>query len=88
MDLKDVRNSVPLTKATRRALDGSKEAAKIDLLLLESWEVNKPMHLGLMLRIRQIRMANPELAANIAAELAAQRENTGLRSSEMQAAPH
>ena len=71
MDFKEVNEPMPLTIAARRALSGSKAAAKADLLFLEFWEVHKPMHLGLMFRVRQIRQANPGLAADIAAEIAA-----------------
>ena len=73
----------PLTRATLDALDHCKQAAVADLLLLGSWEVDKPMHLGLMLRVRQIRLANPGLVADIEAELAGQR--SGGRSSKTHA---
>jgi hypothetical protein len=46
------------------------------LLLLEAWETNKPMHPGIMLRIRQIRRANPQLSTEIAAELTMRRKAT------------
>ena len=73
MDFNNVGEPAGLTKATVDALNQSSEAGVADLLVLESWEVHKPMHLGLMLRVRQIRLANPRLAADIAKELAARR---------------
>ncbi|WP_158742326.1 hypothetical protein [Acidisphaera sp. L21] len=42
-----------------------------DLLLLEAWERLRPMRLGVMLRVRQIRKASPDLTADIEAELGA-----------------
>ncbi len=67
---------MPLTQATLDALSDCKQAAVADLLLLEFWEVHKPMDLGLMLRVRRIRLANPALIADIEAELAV-RQNGG-----------
>jgi hypothetical protein len=62
--------SPPYTQALSRALQSAENTASAaDLLLLEAWETNKPMHLGIMLRIRQIRRANPQLSSEIAAEL-------------------
>ena len=62
----------PYTQALRRALHTAKDIASIaDLLFLEAWELNRPPNLGITLRARQIRRANPQLAAEITAELAA-----------------
>jgi hypothetical protein len=44
-------------------------ASVADLLLLEAWETDRAMDLGVMLRVRQIRRANPLLSQRIAAEL-------------------
>ena len=74
MALEQVGDPMPLTEATRVALNGCQQAAVADLLLLEFWEVHKPMHLGWMLRVRQIRQANPGLVAEIEAELAIRRK--------------
>lgn len=58
------------TQAIDRALQAAgNTASAADLLLLESWEINRPMHLGIMFRIRQIRRANPGLCSEIADEL-------------------
>jgi hypothetical protein len=67
----------PYTRALSRALQSAESTASAaDLLLLEAWETNKPMHLGIMLRIRQIRRANPQLSTEIAAELTMRRKTT------------
>jgi hypothetical protein len=61
----------PYTQALRRALSSAKDTASIaDLLFLEAWERERPPNLGITLRARQIRRANPQLAAEIAVELA------------------
>jgi len=86
MDFEHFGEPASLTKAKLGALNDSMEAAVADLLLLEFWEVHKPMHLGLLLRVRQIRRANPGLAADIAAELAARRKEVGRRGSKAYAA--
>lgn len=44
-----------------------------DLLFLEAWERAPQLGPGTALRIGQLRRANPELAAAIRAELAAQK---------------
>jgi hypothetical protein len=50
------------------------DSATSDLLLLMAWE-NRPMsNLGIVLRIRQIRRANPVLAAELRAREAASRD--------------
>jgi uncharacterized protein (DUF58 family) len=73
MKYKQTPVPAPLTRATLRALRSGDEAAVADLLLLESWVIHKPMHLGVMLRVRQICQANPTLASEVAAELAERR---------------
>ncbi len=61
----------PCTQATQRALQSVRDARSVaDLLLLDAWLIDRSMHLGMMLRIRQINRANPGLASEIAAEVA------------------
>lgn len=72
----------PFTQAVRRALQGVKDARmEADLLFLEAWEIHPSPHLGVTLRASQIRRANPDLAAEIDAELKAGVEVAGVRSS-------
>ena len=61
--------------ALREALERyHDDSATSDLLLLMAWE-NRPMsNLGIVLRIRQIRRANPVLAAELRAREAASRD--------------
>ena len=61
----------PFTQALRRALRTAQDTASVaDLLFLEAWERDRPPNLGITWRARQIRRANPQLAADITAELA------------------
>jgi hypothetical protein len=63
---------LPFTQAVRRALDVARDPNMVnDLLFLEAWELKPSTNLGLTLRAGQIRRANPELAAEIHAELQA-----------------
>ncbi|MDR3537865.1 MAG: hypothetical protein P4L71_15320 [Acetobacteraceae bacterium] len=63
---------LPHTEAVRRVLRCANDAAMAaDLLFLEAWEMNRTADLGTTLRAGQIRRANPGLAAEIQAELAA-----------------
>lgn len=72
----------PFTQAVRRALQGVKDARmEADLLFLEAWEIHPSPHLGVTLRASQIRRANPDLAAEIDAELKAGVEVAGVRPS-------
>ena len=65
----------PYTQAVRRALHGvSDSRLAADLLFLEAWEMMPSSNLGMTLRASQIRRANPELAAEIVAELKANRK--------------
>lgn len=58
------------TQALHRALQGAASDAFVaDMLLLEAWEADRSMDLGIMLRVRQIRRANQYLSTEIAAEL-------------------
>ena len=62
----------PFTLAVRQALQGTNNSAlEADLLFLEAWEMHPSSHLGATLRAKQIRRANPGLAAAIDAELKA-----------------
>ena len=64
----------PLTVVLRKALPGiGDRGAQADLLFLERWELVPRGDMGLVLRVQQIRRANPELARAIRAEV------TGLR---------
>ncbi len=61
---------LPCTQALRRHLLAvTNELAVRDLMYLEAWEINPLPGAGSALRINQIRRANPELAAEIRAEL-------------------
>jgi hypothetical protein len=61
---------LPCTRALRRHLSAiTNERAIRDLLYLEAWEINPQPGAGSALRINQLRRANPELAAEIRAEL-------------------
>jgi hypothetical protein len=60
----------PFTQAARRALQGANSSAmEADLVFLEAWELRPTHLLGATLRAAQIRRANPELVAEINAEL-------------------
>jgi hypothetical protein len=61
----------PRTAAVRRALlHAHCDAAIADLLFLESWEASPTGEVGAVLRVAQIRRANPELAQAVRGELA------------------
>jgi hypothetical protein len=60
----------PRTAAVRRALDGVRcDAAVADLLFLEAWEASPTGEVAAVLRVAQIRRANPELADAVRVEL-------------------
>jgi hypothetical protein len=62
----------PQTEAVRRALRAAHDATSVsDLLFLETWEAQGLPDIASTLRASQIRRANPELAAEIRAELRA-----------------
>ncbi len=62
----------PYTQAVRKALARVKDSRMAaDLLFLEAWEIRPSANLGVTLRAGQIRRANPDLAAEIDAELKA-----------------
>ena len=61
----------PRTEALQRVLSGMGDQRSVaDLLFLESWEIEPAPGPAAALRVLQIRRANPELAAEIRAELA------------------
>ena len=65
------------TMALQRVLNGmSDPASKADLLFLEKWERDPLPGAAAALRIAQLRRANPDLAAEIRAELACGRPLT------------
>ena len=67
--------SLPCTAVLRGALPGIRDhTARSDLLFLERWEIAPAPGMGAVLRVQQIRRANPELAAAIRAEVAAARK--------------
>lgn len=55
------------TEAVRRAIAAAGKGAQQDLLFFEAWE--RSPTLGGIQRIRQLRRANPALAAELRAEL-------------------
>ena len=62
--------SSPRTEALRRALQQVRDAAvAADLMFLEEWQTQRCPDLASSLRASQIRRANPQLAAEIYAEL-------------------
>ncbi|HVC60554.1 MAG TPA: hypothetical protein VND19_09375 [Acetobacteraceae bacterium] len=61
----------PRTAAVRRALERVRcDAAIADLLFLEAWEASPTPEVATVLRVAQIRRANPELAQAVRGELA------------------
>ena len=68
----------PRTAALRRVLHNVRDQlSKDDLLYLEEWEMHPAPGVAAALRVCQIRRANPELAAEIRAELDRGRPLTG-----------
>ncbi len=59
----------PYTRVVRRAIQEDSRTAG-DLLFLERWEMRPQDSVGAVLRVAQIRRANPDLAAEVRAELA------------------
>jgi hypothetical protein len=65
-----VPQTIVPTEAVRRALAASRDATeRDDLLYLERWERSPLPGSAAALRVGQIRRANPQLAAEIRAEL-------------------
>ncbi len=61
----------PRTEALQRVLSSTGDQRSVeDLLFLESWEIEPAPGPAAALRVCQLRRANPELAAEIRAELA------------------
>ena len=74
--------SLPCTMALRRALPRmSNPALAEDLLFLERWELSPSPGAATALRVTQLRRANPELAAEIRAELESYRAGSAGRPS-------
>jgi hypothetical protein len=68
----------PHTAALRRVLDDMRDQrCAEDLLYLEAWEMHPAPGVAAALRVFQLRRANPELAAEIRAELDRGRPLTG-----------
>ncbi len=66
--------TLPRTEAVRRALRSfHDERSTWDLLFLEAWELEPAPGAAAALRVGQIRRANPELAAEVRAEIASTR---------------
>ncbi len=66
--------TLPRTEAVRRALRNyPDERSAWDLLFLEAWEIEPSPGAAAALRVGQIRRANPELAAEVRAEVASVR---------------
>lgn len=61
--------ATPRTQAARRAVQSLNDGAADDLRFMENWQRQESPSLGAMLRARQIRRANPILAAEIEAEV-------------------
>jgi hypothetical protein len=58
-------NGTACPQTHRETLPTSDNPTSIaDYRLLKTWETDRSMHLGTMLRIRQIRRANPHLAVS------------------------
>ena len=58
----------PMTRVSIPLPDRDSGEAVSDLLFLRDWERNRTANLGAMLRVAQIRRANPHLAAAIERE--------------------
>jgi hypothetical protein len=67
-------SNLPRTEAVRRAMKACRdERSAWDLLFLEAWELSPSPGAAAALRVGQIRRANPELAAEVRAEIASRR---------------
>jgi len=61
---------LPRTTALRRVLGAVRDERSVnDLIYLETWEAEPAPGAAAALRVAQLRRANPELAAEIRAEL-------------------
>jgi hypothetical protein len=71
MEMTAISRLEPRTVAVRRALERARcDAAVADLLFLEAWEASPSPEVAAVLRVAQIRRANPELANAVRGELA------------------
>ena len=65
------------TEALRRALRNTRDpSSAADLMFLENWELSSMPGVAAALRASQLRRANPALAAEIRAELNANRQRS------------
>ncbi len=72
--LRPLAHEQPLTRAVERALASVHDVSSTsDLLFLERWELTPLPGAAAARRVGQLRRANPQLAAEIRAELAAAR---------------
>jgi hypothetical protein len=66
MSATGVANPLPDAQVARNALQMAQdETVHADLRFMEAWETQRSMHPGMMLRVRQIRRANPDLVAKV-----------------------
>jgi hypothetical protein len=66
----------PRTAAVRRALEQVRDDASIaDLLFLETWEASPSPEVAAVLRVAQIRRANPALAEAVRDELSVRKRS-------------
>jgi len=73
-DMTEAPAMLARTAALRRVLETVRDVTcAADLLFLEKWEMQPSPGAAAALRIHQLRRANPRLAAEIRAELAARR---------------
>jgi hypothetical protein len=73
IDVTPLHPILAATAALRRALSQVRDPNTIDdLLFLERWEMRPMPNTAAVLRVKQIRRANPDLAAAIRAEVADQ----------------
>jgi len=78
-DQSHVAHDQPQTAAVQRALTLNHDhTTEADLLFLERWEMHPLPGAAAALRINQIRRANPELAAEVRAEVSRGRPLTAV----------
>jgi len=75
MQVTGVPRLEPRTAAMRRALERERgDAAVVDLLFMEACEASPTPEVATVLRVAQIRRANPELADAVRGELAQRKQ--------------
>src|SRR5690242_12330911 len=66
MSASGIANPLPDAEVIQNALQMTQnDTVHADLRLMEAWRAQQFMHPGMMLRVRQIRRANPDLVADI-----------------------